>query len=115
MAPKITRDELKALLDRSEVTVVEALPEEYFAKEHIPGAIRVDHEQLDAQAPELLPDRGATIVTYCASLSCRNSEIAANKLIALGYTDVREYAEGKADWIEAGLPVERGVATYAAS
>ena len=45
-------------------------------------------------------------MTYCASLTCRNSEIAANKLIALGYTNVREYAEGKADWIEAGLPVE---------
>jgi rhodanese-related sulfurtransferase len=106
MAPKITRDELKSLLDRSEVTVVEALAEEYFAREHIPGAIRVDYEELETQAPERLPDRDAAIVTYCASATCRNSEIAANKLIALGYTDVREYAEGKADWIEAGLPVE---------
>ena len=106
MAPKITRDELKALLDRSEVAVVEALPEQYFAKEHIPGAIQVDHDELEAQAPERLPDKDAAIVTYCASLTCRNSEIAANKLIALGYTNVREYAEGKADWIEAGLPVE---------
>jgi rhodanese-related sulfurtransferase len=106
MASKITRDELKALLDRSAVVVVEALPEQYFAKEHIPGAIRVDYEELETQAPERLPDKHAAIVTYCASLSCRNSEIAANKLVALGYTDVREYAEGKADWIEAGLPVE---------
>jgi rhodanese-related sulfurtransferase len=109
MAPRITRDELKHLLDRSEVVVVEALPEQYFAKEHIPGAIRVDYEELEAQAPERLPDRDAAIVTYCASATCRNSEIAANKLIALGYTNVREYAEGKADWIEAGLPVEARV------
>jgi rhodanese-related sulfurtransferase len=108
MAPRITRDELKALLDRSEVVVVEALPEMYFAKHHIPGAIRVDYEELDSQAPERLPDKDAAIVTYCASLSCRNSEIAADKLVALGYTNVREYAEGKADWIEAGLPVEAG-------
>jgi len=113
MAPKITRDELEALLDRSEVVVVEALPEQYFAKGHIPGAIRVDFEELDAQAPERLPDRDAAIVTYCASLTCRNSEIAANKLIALGYTNVREYAEGKADWIEAGLPVEESTAAAA--
>lgn len=113
MTPKITRDELKALLDRSEVVVVEALPEQYFAKEHIPGAIRVDFDELDAQAPERLPDRDAAIVTYCASLTCRNSEIAANKLIALGYTNVREYAEGKADWIGAGLPVEASAAAAA--
>jgi rhodanese-related sulfurtransferase len=52
-------------------------------------------------------------VTYCASLTCRNSEIAANKLIALGYTNVRDYAEGKADWIEAGLPVEPSETTAA--
>jgi rhodanese-related sulfurtransferase len=106
MTPKITRDELTELLDRSEVVVVEALPEQYFAKEHIPGAIRVDYEELESQAPARLPDKDAAIVTYCASLTCRNSEIAANKLVALGYTNVREYAEGKADWIEAGLPVE---------
>jgi rhodanese-related sulfurtransferase len=108
MAPKVTRDELKALLDRSEVVVVEALSEQSFAKEHIPGAIRVDYEELEAQAPGLLPDKEAAIVTYCANLACRNSEIAADKLVALGYTNVREYAEGKADWIEAGLPVEAG-------
>ena len=29
-------------------------------------------------------------------------------LTKLGYTDVREYAEGKDDWREAGLPLEHG-------
>jgi rhodanese-related sulfurtransferase len=58
-------------------------------------------------------DRGPVQASACASLECRNSEIAANKLIALGYTNVREYAEGKADWIEAGLPVESSVAARA--
>jgi rhodanese-related sulfurtransferase len=108
MAPKITRDELQALLDRSAVVVVEALSEPRFDEGHIPGAVRVDYEQLEVQAPERLPDKDAAIVTYCANLACRNSEIAANMLLALGYTNVREYAEGKADWIEAGLPVEAG-------
>jgi rhodanese-related sulfurtransferase len=44
---------------------------------------------------------------YCASSTCRNSDIAANQLDALGYTDVRVYVEGKQDWIEAGLSVVR--------
>jgi rhodanese-related sulfurtransferase len=26
----------------------------------------------------------------------------------MGYKNVRDYAEGKSDWIEAGLPVEKG-------
>ena len=33
-------------------------------------------------------------------------ENAARELAALGYTNVRDYAEGKQDWIDAGLPVE---------
>jgi hypothetical protein len=28
-------------------------------------------------------------------------------LAALGYTNVREYVEGKKDWREAGLPLEK--------
>ena len=32
--------------------------------------------------------------------------MAARELAALGYTNVREYAEGKQDWIRAGLPAE---------
>jgi hypothetical protein len=27
-------------------------------------------------------------------------------LAALGYMNVKDYAEGKSDWIEAGLPTE---------
>jgi rhodanese-related sulfurtransferase len=109
MAEKIKRDELRELVEAGEVTLVHALPEPYFRKEHIPGALQLDHDRVAEQAPERLPDKDARIVTYCANLACPNSEIAANRLIALGYTDVREYAEGIADWIEAGLPVESGV------
>jgi rhodanese-related sulfurtransferase len=31
-------------------------------------------------------------------------------LAALGYTNVREYVEGKKDWRAAGLPLERSQA-----
>jgi rhodanese-related sulfurtransferase len=106
MAEKIKRDELRELVEAGEVTLVHALPEPYFRKEHIPGALQLDHARVAEQAHERLPDKDARIVTYCANLACPNSEIAANRLVALGYTDVREYAEGIADWIEAGLPVE---------
>ena len=32
--------------------------------------------------------------------------MAARELAALGYTNVRDYAGGKQEWMEAGLPVE---------
>jgi rhodanese-related sulfurtransferase len=40
----------------------------------------------------------------------RELGIAAHVLRKLGYTDVRDYAEGKQGWREAGLPLEIGVA-----
>ena len=104
----ITRDELAQAIDAGGVTVVEALPPMYFADAHLPGAVNLPHDRVRELAPALLPDRDAAIVVYCANTPCQNSGIATRELIAMGYRDVREYAEGKQDWIEAGLPVETG-------
>ncbi len=115
MTNSITRDELKQKLDRGEpVTIVEALPEEYYRKAHLPGALLLPHDQVDILAPTLLPDKGAEIVVYCANLPCQNSEIAARRLTELGFTNVRDYTAGKQDWIDAGFPTESGRLTRAA-
>ncbi len=57
-------------------------------------------------APALLPDRAATIVTYCSNAACGNSKAVANLLDKLGYTDVRTYRDGIEDWAGAGLPTQ---------
>ena len=105
----ITRQELHDLVEAdAAVTIVEALPLEYYEQAHLPGAINLPHTEVRALAPALLPDKDAAIVVYCANLPCPNSEVAARVLTKLGYTSVREYAEGKDDWREAGLPLEHG-------
>jgi rhodanese-related sulfurtransferase/ketosteroid isomerase-like protein len=110
MVNRIGREELKSKLDSGEkVVVIEALPASYYYEKHLPGALNLPHDQVDELAPALLPDKSAEIVTYCANGPCPNSGIAAERLIALGYTNVREYYEGKQDWIEAGLPTETGL------
>lgn len=106
---RISREELKAKLDRGEdVVLVEALPEGYYEDGRLPGAINVPYERVDELARELLPDKGAQIVVYCSNGPCRNSGIASRRLSQLGYENVRDYHEGKQDWIEAGLPTESG-------
>ncbi|TMR12094.1 rhodanese-like domain-containing protein [Nonomuraea turkmeniaca] len=100
----ITRDELKAALGT--VTVVDTLGGDYYAQQHLPGAISLVESEVADRAAALLPDREAPIVTYCTNPSCPNSKAVATRLEALGYTDVRRYAEGIEDWVEAGLPVE---------
>jgi rhodanese-related sulfurtransferase len=105
----ITREELQGKLDRREaVVLVEALPAAQYAEAHLPGALSLPYDQVDALAPGLLPDLGAEIVAYCAHPGCKDSHVAAARLAALGYGRVRVYPGGKEDWIGAGLPVERG-------
>ncbi|MER7505570.1 rhodanese-like domain-containing protein [Nonomuraea pusilla] len=109
MTTHISRDELKAAIDAGTVTVVDALGGQYYAQQHLPGAIALVEGEVADRAAELLPDRDAAIVAYCSNPACPNSEAVARRLVALGYTDVRTYREGIQDWVEAGLPVETSV------
>ena len=104
----ITRAELRDLIEAYAVTVVEALPASYYEESHLPGAINIPHTEVRDLAPELLPDKDAPIVVYCANEPCPNSGIATHVLTKLGYTNVRDYEEGKDDWREAGFPLEHG-------
>jgi rhodanese-related sulfurtransferase len=106
MTALISRDELKAGIDAGTVTVVDALGGDYYAKQHLPGAVALAPGEVDALASALLPDLGAAIVTYCTGPSCPNSGQVADRLTALGYANVRKYREGIEDWAGAGLPTE---------
>jgi rhodanese-related sulfurtransferase len=109
MTTLITRDELKAAIDGGSVTVLDALAGAYWEKQHLPGAIPLHADHVEQVHREVLPDHDALIVTYCSDTSCQNSQDVASKLEGLGYTNVRKYREGIADWAEAGLPLESGV------
>ena len=66
--PMISRDELKARLDRGDdFTLVEALPPPAYHDGHIAGAINLPPVQVRELAPKRLPDKTAEIVVYCAS------------------------------------------------
>ncbi|RJL24125.1 rhodanese-like domain-containing protein [Bailinhaonella thermotolerans] len=108
MTTLISRDELKKAIDAGEITVVDALGGSYYEQQHLPGAIALVEADVDALAPTLLPDKDAAIATYCSNPACGNSKAVQNRLIALGYTNVRAYREGIEDWVGAGLPVESG-------
>jgi len=108
MTRTITRDELRQAIDDGAVAVVETLRAEHFAQGHLPDAIHIHFEAVAEQAPELLPDKDAAIVTYCSNAACPNFEVAANRLTAMGYTDVRKYADGKQNWQDAGLALPPG-------
>jgi rhodanese-related sulfurtransferase len=63
----ISREELKAKMDRGEEFVLlEVLGEASYKREHLPGAIRYEGEDMIA---DLLPDKGAEVVAYCSNFN----------------------------------------------
>ena len=61
----ITREELKKKMDRGDdFALLEVVGEEAYRQAHLPGAIRFTDADL---APEVLPNKGTEIVTYCSS------------------------------------------------
>lgn len=115
MIRHITRQDIVDHLEtKTPMILVEALPEKYYREGHLPGAIHLPHDQVRELASVRLPNRDAFIVVYCANAPCRNSTIAANLLDSLGYTNVAEYVEGKQDWVDAGLALEKSPESKAA-
>lgn len=108
MKHKITREQIKHRLDNHQpMKIVEALPQKYFDDGHLPGAINIPHDEIDDKADEVLSDMEEFIVIYCANTACQNALMATNTLLHMGYKNVYEYVEGKQDWIEAGLTIEK--------
>ncbi|MFC7547247.1 rhodanese-like domain-containing protein [Plantactinospora sp. GCM10030261] len=112
MTAIISREELRALIATDQVTVVDTLGGDYYAQQHLPGAIPLVEAEVKDRAATLLPDRDAPIVTYCTGPTCPNSGRVADRLTTLGYTNVRKYADGIEDWVAASLPVESSATAH---
>lgn len=106
MTVLVSRTDLEALVATGDVVLIDALPASYYDQIHLPAALNLVESDVDTEAPRLLPDKNATIVTYCSNEACGNSQAVATRLERLGYTAVRKYREGIQDWVTAGNPTE---------
>lgn len=110
----ISRDELATLIAGlagapRNLVLLEALPETYYRQGHLPTARLLWPVEYVREQMHDLAASDAPIVVYCASETCANSDQVAKVLTDIGYTDVRVYKGGKADWQAAGLPLEGAV------
>ena len=58
---------------------------------------------LEFRIEDAVPDKSAPIVVYCGTN--RRSPLALQTLVRMGYTNVRNYADGYPGWLKAGLPI----------
>ena len=93
---QISGSEAKALMDsESGYIIIDARTQEEYDQGHIPGAILIPEYEIADRAEKELPDKDQLILVYCRS--GRRSKIAAEELVKLGYTNVKEFG-GIIDW-----------------
>lgn len=95
---QITMDEAKQIFEAgtdSSYIILDVRRSDEFAQGHIPGAINVANESIGVEDPAELPDKNQLICVYCRSGN--RSKQAAEKLAALGYTNIVEFG-GIIDW-----------------
>lgn len=101
---QIDAEGARALMDDEEAyLLVDVRTQAEYDAGHIPGAILLPNETIGREDPALLPDKAQRILVYCRSGN--RSKQAAEKLVAMGYTDVYEFG-GILDWPYEVVPSE---------
>lgn len=67
MEKAVSTKDLKTKLSSGQIKVVETLSPERYREAHIPGALNIPPERIKELAPQMLPDKGAEIITYCTN------------------------------------------------
>ena len=92
----ISAQEAKVLMDtEKDYIILDVRTQEEYDQGHIPGAIVISHEEITEKAEDVLTDKEQLILVYCRS--GRRSKIAAEALVELGYTNIKEFG-GIIDW-----------------
>ena len=93
---QISGAEAKELMDsESGYVIIDARTQSEYDEGHIPGAILIPEYEIADRAEKELLNKDQLILVYCRS--GRRSKIAAEELVKLGYTNVKEFG-GIIDW-----------------
>src|SRR5258707_10460854 len=111
-APSITASQVRrALLLRDEIALLDVRHEAAFATGHPLFAANMAAERIALEAQTRLPRKDVPIVVYDAGEGL--VPLATDRLMALGYTNVRHLDGGLEGWQKAGFELFRDVNSYA--
>lgn len=80
---------------QEDYTILDVRTQEEYDQGHIPGAILIPDYEIEEKAEQVLRDKDQLLLVYCRS--GRRSKLAAEALVALGYTNIKEFG-GIIDW-----------------
>ena len=106
----ISTQEVHQLLDNKRpIQFWNVLTDEWFKGENIAGSRRVPLDKVGNEVRSTNLPKDAEIVVYCGGPKCPQSRMAAEKLVKLGYENVRAYEGGLEEWKAAGFAVEKAM------
>ena len=92
----ITAEQAKEIMDSQEgYIILDTRTLKEYEESHIPGAILIPYDEITDKAEGILADKDQLILVYCRS--GRRSKLAAQDLVKLGYTNIKEFG-GIIDW-----------------
>ena len=93
---QLSAEQAKEIMDSEQpYYLIDARTDAEFAEGHIAGAVVIPEYEIAQRAENEIADKDALILVYCRS--GRRSKIAAEEIIKLGYTNVKEFG-GIIDW-----------------
>lgn len=102
LLPPVSIDQLANAVEDDRIVVIDAQGDGKFERDHIPGALNFQLDDVLGQAAAQLPDTSTPIVLYCTDSDCLGAEFVGTQLVEAGYTDVRRFPGGIAQWAEHG-------------
>lgn len=92
----INAQKAKEIIDtEKDYVILDVRTQEEYDEKHIPDAVLIPDYEIREKAEDVLKDKDQLILVYCRS--GRRSKLAAEELVSLGYTNIKEFG-GIIDW-----------------
>lgn len=90
------------------IFIVDARSVKFDDGKRIPGAKAIPADAPIENISANLPDKAAMVIVYCSNIQCPASQLLADRLVEMGYTNVWKYPGGIKEWKSRGHQLEQG-------
>ena len=104
--PRITIDEVKVLMAKKQVVLIDVRDPVAFGTGHIPGAMNVPFDFIPNHVEDWKKDK-RLLVTYCACVNEGTAARAAVDMNAFGVKNVKALLGGYNEWVKRGEKTEK--------
>lgn len=94
-----------AAISAGPVAVVDVREADEYRQGHLPGAVNIPRGVAEMGIPQVIPDRTARIICYCAGGN--RSALVADNLRQMGWENIESMVGGFQAWARSGNPIAR--------